>query len=116
MYFYRADGQDITPQVVNLPIDFELSNPANYVFLGFEGADSAIEANPDQSGINTSANVMRTTKTLGAQFYGGTFIDVDTPIDFSLSEQFKVKVWSPKLGIPIRLAVENSEEEFTTVC
>ncbi len=108
MYFYRADGQDITPQVVNMPIDFELSNPANYVFLGFEGADSAIEANPDQSGINTSANVMRTTKTSGAQFYGGTFIDVDNPIDFSLSEQLKVKVWSPKLGIPVRLAVENS--------
>jgi len=107
MYFYRADGTDITPQAVNLPIDFELTNPANYVFLGFEGADSAIETNPDQSGINTSATVMRTTKTNGSQFFAGTFLDTDNPIDFASSQQIAVKIWSPKSGIPIRLAVES---------
>lgn len=108
LYFYREDGSDITPQAVSLPIDFELSNPANYVFLGFEGADSSIQPNPDQSGINTSATVMRSIKTVGAQFFGGTFLDSDVPIDFSSSQKLSIKVWSPKSGIPVRVAVENS--------
>lgn len=107
MFFYRNDGTSITPQTVELPLDFELSNPANYGFLGFEGADSAIEVNPDQTGINTSATVMRTTKTNGAQFFAGTFVDTDIPLDFSQSQTISMKVWSPKVGIPIRLAVES---------
>ena len=65
LYFYRADGTSITdgtvePGTVGLPLDFELP-PSDYKFEGFEGADSAIEGNPDQSGANTSATVMRMT-------------------------------------------------------
>lgn len=114
MYFYRADGTSITdgtvePGMVGLPLDFELPNPADYVFEGFEGADSAIEANPDQSGANTSSTVMRTTKTMGAQFFAGTLLDLDIPIDFSQTQKLSMKVWSPKAGIPIRFALERND-------
>ncbi|MEM9545725.1 MAG: Ig-like domain-containing protein [Bacteroidota bacterium] len=108
LYFYREDGS-ITPETVTLPLDFELSNPANYAFLGFEGADSAIETNPDQSGVNTSATVMRTTKTNGAQFFAGTLLDLDNPIDFSQTQKLSMKVWSPKIGIPVRFALERND-------
>jgi len=109
MFFYNANGDDITPANVSLPLDFEIENKANYAFVGFEGADSAIETNPDQTGVNTSETVMRTTKTVGAQFFAGTFVDLDTPIDFSQTQTLTVKVWSPKANIPIRMALERND-------
>lgn len=93
---------------VTLPVDFE--NPdLEYVIIGFEGADSAIEANPDMSGANTSNTVVRTTKTVGAQFFAGTIVELDEPIDFSSTEKIAIKTWSPKLDIPIRVKLENSD-------
>lgn len=114
LYFYREDGTTITPGTiepgtVGLPLDFELPNPSDYKFEGFEGADSAIEANPDQNGVNTSATVMRTIKTNGAQFFAGTLLDLDIPIDFSMTQKLSVKIWSPKAGIPLRLALERND-------
>jgi len=95
------DGDGIT-----LPIDFELP-AATYTFLGFEGADSTIEMNPDMSGENTSNTVMQTIKTEGSVFYAGTFVDVDTAVDFSQTGKIAVTTWSPKANIPVRLAIEN---------
>lgn len=91
---------------VALPVDFENTN-ANYNIVGFEGADSAIETNPDQSGLNTSATVVRTIKTVGSQFYAGTTLSLNVPIDFSTSESIAIKTWSPKNNIPVRLKLEN---------
>lgn len=115
LYFYREDGSGITPETVGLPLDFELSNPSNYAFLGFEGADSAIETNPDQSGVNMSSTVMRTTKTNGAQFFAGTLLDLDIPIDLSQTQKLSMKVWSPKANIPIRFALERNDGGATQV-
>lgn len=94
--------------VVELPVDFEDSDLI-YTIIGFEGADSALEANPDPSGINTSSMVVRTTKTVGAQFYAGTLVELDVPIDFSTTERIAIKTWSPKANIPVRLKLENAD-------
>ena len=100
-----SDGEDDGDGIA-LPIDFEL--PADsYTFLGFEGADSTIEMNPDMSGENTSNTVMQTIKTEGSVFYAGTFVDVDTAVDFSQTGKIGVTTWSPKANIPVRLAIEN---------
>ncbi len=93
---------------VFLPVDFENSN-ANYNIIGFEGADSALETNPFQSGINTSETLVRTTKTVGAQFFAGTLLTLDEPIDFSVSESIVIKTYSPKANIPVRLKLENAD-------
>ncbi|KPM30666.1 Hypothetical protein I595_3162 [Croceitalea dokdonensis DOKDO 023] len=92
---------------VALPVGFE-STSLTYSFVGFEGADSAIEANPDASGINPTATIMRTTKTAGAQFFAGTFLDLEAPIDFSSTQKVSMKTWSPKANIPVRVALENA--------
>ena len=117
IYYYK-EVIDPTPNVddssatqVALPIGFE-SSTLNYDFTAFEGADSEIIANPDASGINPTANVMRTTKTPGAQFFAGTFINLDAPIDFGTSEKLRMKIWSPKLGIPIRVRLENANNSI----
>ncbi|WP_439151927.1 carbohydrate-binding protein [Winogradskyella sp.] len=113
IYYYK-EVVDPTPNVddsgatqVELPIGFESS--LTYDFAGFEGADSAVEANPDQSGINPTATVMRSTKTPGAQFFAGTALNLDAAIDFSTSQKLRMKVWSPKSGIPIRVRLENQD-------
>ena len=112
IYYYK-EVIDPSPNVddsaatqVALPVGFE-SSSLTYDIFGFEGADSAVEANPDQSGINPTGNVLRTIKTPGAQFFAGTVLNLDAPIDFSTSQKFRMKVWSPKLGIPVRVRLEN---------
>ena len=93
---------------VELPVDFENAN-AVYDVIGFEGADSAVEANAVPGGINTSPTVVRTIKTVGAQFFAGTILALDVPIDFSTSEMISIKTYSPKADIPVRLKLENED-------
>ncbi len=83
----------------------------DYNVIGFEGADAAVEANPDPSGENTSDTVVRSTKTEGAQFFAGTAMTLDVAIDFSESESISIKTWSPKANIPVRLKLEGSAGE-----
>ena len=101
-------GEGVVADPVELPVDFE-DTSLNYNIEGFEGAESTIEANPDPSGINTSATIVQTIKTVGAQFYAGTILPLDVPIDFSTSEKIAIKTWSPKLDIPVRLKLENAD-------
>lgn len=113
IYYYK-DVLDPSPNVddsaatqVALPVGFE-STTLTYDFFGFEGADPAIEANPDPTGINPTGNVMRSTKTVGAQFFAGNVLDLDAPIDLSTSQKLRMKIWSPKANIPIRAALETA--------
>ena len=95
---------------IELPVDFELDT--DYGLIGFEGAESAVVANPDTSGANTSETVVETIKTEGAQFYAGTAMGLDAPIDFSESEIISIKTWSPKADIPVRLKLEAAGDVF----
>lgn len=97
---------DSNAQLVSLPVGFE-STMLTYDFEGFEGAASSIEPNPAPSDINPTATVMRTTKTVGSQFFAGTLLNLDAPINFSTSEIISIKTWSPKADIPVRMALEN---------
>jgi len=78
---------------VELPLDFE-SDPEDYEFTEFGGAPTNVEANPDPSGENTSAQVAKTLKTDGAQDFAAAFIDLNTAVDFTISDQIELKVWS----------------------
>ena len=78
---------------VELPLEFE-SDPDDYAFTEFGGAPTNVEANPDPTGVNTSAQVAKTLKTQGSQNFAAAFIDLDTAIDFTISDQLELKVWS----------------------
>ena len=91
-------------EIIELPVDFELDT--DYGIIGFEGAESEVVSNPDLSGANTSETVVKSVKTEGSQFYAGTAMGLDTPIDFSESESISIKTWSPKANIPVRLKLE----------
>ncbi|MEL7338995.1 MAG: hypothetical protein AAGM67_00810, partial [Bacteroidota bacterium] len=99
----------VSAQNPGLPLDFE-STTVTYTWTDFGGGAGSVIANPDQSGINTSANVGQMVKNAGETF-GGSFIDLDGAIDFSASKTFSVKVWSPRVGANMLLKVENSADQ-----
>lgn len=97
---------------VTLPITFE-DPTVNYAINGFGAADFsgipvAVIDNPDASGINTSAKVLEVNKLQDAQTYAGVSIPLEGAIDFSTSTSVTIKVWSPRVGTPIRFKIEDS--------
>ncbi|NJL74912.1 MAG: hypothetical protein HC892_07660 [Saprospiraceae bacterium] len=102
-----CDGTIITaPNIIAFPINFECEF-TEYAFLEFGGAPTEVIDNPDASGINTSAKVAAMTKANGAETFAGAILTADSPIDFSISKVFKMKVWSPKSGSIVKLKLEN---------
>lgn len=90
---------------ISLPLDFQ-STTATYTFTNFDGGDVSIINNPSSGGINTSTKVGKMVKGAG-QPWGGSFISLDAPIDFSVKKTFKMKVYSPRVGAKVLVKVEN---------
>jgi len=92
-----------------LPVNFE-STTLNYNFIDFEGAVTTVIDNPDPSGANSTTKVVQFLKNQGAQFFAGSILTLDQPIDFSQLKKIKLKVWSPKSGIIVKLKLENATD------
>ena len=88
-----------------LPIDFE-SASLSYLFTNFDGGVASVIDNPQKSGMNTSGKTGRMVKNAG-QFWGGSWIELAAPIDFSNSTLFRMKVFSPRAGAKVLLKVED---------
>lgn len=120
--FIWDDVKYLATNVVNgiaLPLDFE-SGSLTYTFNDFDGGNATVISNPQSSGINTSAKVGKMVKNAG-QVWGGSWIGLTSPIDFSVKKTFKMKVFSPRVGAKVLLKVENQgnggisyEKEVTT--
>jgi hypothetical protein len=106
--FYWDDIQFGVPANANalvLPLNFE-SSTINYAFTNFDGGNVTIVNNPASGSINTSTKVAKMVKGAG-QPWGGSYITLDSRIDFSTNKTFKVKVYSPRVGAKLLLKVEN---------
>lgn len=106
--FYWDDvqfGVPANPNALALPLTFE-SSTINYAFTNFDGGAVTIVNNPASGSINTSAKVAKMVKGAG-QSWGGSYITLDSRIDFSTNKTFKVKVYSPRVGAKLLLKVEN---------
>ncbi len=95
-----AFGQNLA-----LPIDFE-STTVPYTFDNFNGGMSTVIANPQQTGTNTSANVAQMIKSAG-EVWGGSFLTLTDPIDFSAGRTIKMMVHSPRVGARVLLKIEH---------
>ncbi|BDQ12756.1 hypothetical protein [Sediminibacterium sp. TEGAF015] len=119
--FYWDDVRYLSTNVVatvSLPLNFE-NTSLTYTFTNFDGGGATVIDNPFKTGINTSNKVGRMIKGPG-QPWGGSFIELGGPIDFS-KKTFKMKVYSPRAGAKVLLKVENAtngalnfEKEVTT--
>ena len=88
---------------VELPITFE--NGQNPQFIDFNGSFTQVIANPDVSGVNTSANVAENTVPGNTQF-AGVLIMQSPNIDLTTNKIFQLTVWSPLASTPVLLKLE----------
>lgn len=93
-------GQALAP-----PIDFE-SSTISYTFTDFDGGVATVINNPQSSGINTSSKVGQMVKNAG-QVWGGSYLTMTNPINFSTNKIWTMKVWSPRVGARVLLKVED---------
>ena len=92
---------------LQLPIDFEDAS-LDYSFVDFGDVISTVVDNPDISDNNQSQRVGKSTKPANAEVWGGSYLELDEPIDFSSLVNLGVNVWSPQSGIIVKLKVENA--------
>jgi len=91
--------------LATFPLDFE---DGVTIFNAFEGATVTVIDNPQTTG-NPSSKVMELVKPTGVPFYAGINSDqiLNGPsIDLANGFIFKVKIWSPKAGINVRMRLE----------
>jgi hypothetical protein len=117
--FLMDDIRLVNSLPLSLPLDFE-STSTNYNWFDFDGGNATVVTNPQSNGINTSGRVGRMIKNAG-QPWGGSFLTLNQPMDFSTNKVFRMKVFSPRVGAKVLLKVENSanaginyEKEVTT--
>ena len=104
-YFDDIELYDGT-EPTELPLTFEIPT-VEYTWNNFGGAIGSKIENPDMSGINTSAHVGQFLKNAGSETWAGIAIPMDEPIDFSVMQQVKMKVWSPIAGATVLMKFEN---------
>ena len=102
--FYFDDIRLQSTFPVAVPLNFEY--PVTYDWFNFDGGNASVVTNPDPRGINTSDKVVRMIKNPG-QPWGGSFLTLSQKIDFT-RKNFRMKVWSPRVGADVLLKVENS--------
>jgi hypothetical protein len=91
---------------VGFPLNFE-NTSLNYVFNDFGGANGSKVANPVSGGINTSATVGKFFKNAGAETWAGIAMPMAAPLDFSVNQKVKMKVYSPAAGKIVLMKLEN---------
>jgi hypothetical protein len=100
---------------LNLPVTFELSG-VDYSVTDFGGNISVAAADP----VNASNNVKKTTKPGGAETWAGTTIGSNlgfaSPIPVTATTtQMSIKVYSPAVGIRVRLKIEDHADDTRSV-
>ena len=99
---------------IDLPVTFE-DTTVNYTVTDFGGNVSSFIIDPNDA----NNHVMKVVKTQGAETWAGTTIGTATgfasAIPFTTSDtKMNVKVWSPAADLPIRLKVEDANDNTHT--
>ena len=118
-YFDDITGPDYVTggptNPVELPVTFE-NEEINYGLTDFGGNASQIIVDP----TNANNKVAQSIKTEGAETWAGTTVGgsvgFPTPIPFAVgSTTMSVSIYSPTVGTPIRLKVEDSGDPTISV-
>ncbi len=104
-FYYDDIEQTTEPCPTPTAVDFE-GDPGSYSFADFGGGESTVIANPDASGLNTSARVVQMTRTSESDF-GGSTLALPDGVDWTQGEVFRMKVWSQRV-VPVLFKVEGS--------
>jgi hypothetical protein len=107
--FFFDDVEQIAgptaPIPTTLPIDFE-TGIVDTDFLNFNGSIASIIPNPQIEGINTSNTVAQIVRD-GGQFFAGSQIFLNGPINFATLSQISMKVYTTApVGTRIKLEIQ----------
>ncbi len=100
--FFVASAQ------VSLPVDFE-SGTTTEAFTDFDGGLAEVVANPAPDAFNDSETVARIVRE-GGQVWAGSLLQLDGLLDFSTEKSIRMKVWSPRQGVRIKLKLEGEPD------
>jgi hypothetical protein len=101
VYNYSGECSPISgPPVLSLPLTFE---GQTVPFIDFNGSATQAIANPDASGVNTSATVAENFVPATAAFAG---VNIVVPVDLATNKYFTMDVWSPLVDTPVLLKLE----------
>ncbi len=89
---------------VTLPIDFE-SGTTTADFTDFDGGFAEVVANPAPDAVNGSATVCQLVRNGGLP-WGGSLLQMGEYFDFSEATSIRMKVWSPRQGVRIKMKLE----------
>ncbi|SDR87538.1 Por secretion system C-terminal sorting domain-containing protein [Polaribacter sp. KT25b] len=105
--FYIDDialtSSGVVVPTVALPLDFESTT----IWGDFDGGVVTTVTNPHNNANNSSANVGKMVKSAG-QVWGGSSLNLSSPMDFANNDTFTMKVFSPRVGAKVLLKVEDS--------
>ena len=100
---------DPTP-AESITLDFE-DSPTAYAFNDFDGGAASVVANPEATGINTSAQVGQMQKSAG-QTWGGSTMTFATPVAIPANSIVTMKVWSSR-AVPVLVKFDDMNAEET---
>jgi hypothetical protein len=106
------------PVVVTSGATISFDEATTPLLTGFGGAEDTSVAVDPAGGTN---KVARVTKSATAEVWGGVTVSNApnasiAPVGFTASNKFvTVRVWSPNVGIPVRLKVENAADGTKSV-
>ncbi|MCH1576391.1 MAG: T9SS type A sorting domain-containing protein, partial [Flavobacteriales bacterium] len=89
---------------VTLPIDFE-SGTGTSDFTDFDGGTAEVVANPAPDAVNESATVCKLVRNGGLP-WGGSLLQLGEYFDFAEASSIRMKVWSPRQGVRVKLKLE----------
>lgn len=92
---------------IALPMDFE-GSPVTSDFIDFDGGGATVKANPQSSGINTSATVVELIRN-GGQVWAGSKIVLANKLDFSTNNAIRMKVFTAApIGTNVTFKIEDA--------
>jgi hypothetical protein len=100
-----------TKTLFGLPLDFE-NAAVDYFFGTFGDVTFSKAANPNATGLNTSATVGKYTKPAGVPNWSGTYSPLNIPINFNYGKKIKILAYNPdpanigkKLNVELEAAI-----------
>ena len=96
---------------INLPIDFENEQITNDDIIHFNGGSGYVVYNPQIDNDNPSEYVGVVIRD-GGDIWAGTYIELDSYLDFSTNTTLNMRVLSPYPGLMVKFKIEGDQGAF----
>jgi len=97
---------------INLPIDFENGQVLDEDIINFDGGSAYVVYNPQIDDNNPSEQVGVIIRD-GGTIWAGSYIELDSYLDFSSNTQISMSVYTPTTGLTVKFKLEGDNNAQT---